>query len=624
MIRIGTPRQAPSFRSLVILSRLGLLLVLLAGCRQHAVDSAGCRSCHGEIEAVSASHASCISCHGGDGATRNKQKAHAAMYGPGNPSDWRTWDKSCGPCHPYQLERVRSTLMYTAAGMIRNIQLTWEGEDGKSYSSRGVKTFDEKGNPLDLRPVAELDNLSGELYRKFCSRCHVGNAIGDVYAAGHAAGCAACHFPYNETSTYEGTDLTVRGRAPHAISHKLEPLPGIQVCIRCHNRSGRIALSYQGLSDGNSSLVPTSNGRPGPVMFSGLRNAVHIAQDIHFAKGMECIDCHTSRDVMGDGYAYANMYLQTEVRCEDCHGGAEPPQWREIVRENDEAVRESRNYKVRMRPGMKMVVTGKGRSYSNVFVQDDKVYVLGKKSGKLHLSKVITGTPAHTIVGHGRLECYACHSRTVVQCYGCHTRYDKTQPGMDYIKGIETPGAFSETEDFRMLYPFPLALNQKGKISPVTPGCQTFVSVVEADGTLSKNEYIARFKGKPQLRFAPFYSHNTGTKAIGCAECHANPAFLGFGQHVVAGGDISGTLICEQSEEKPLDGFVTMKDGKVRAYSAITREHSRPLNGAEVKRTLAVNTCLVCHDKAADPIYRKGLDYRALRDTLHRRLLSGG
>ena len=624
MIRIGTPRQAPSFRSLVILSRLGLLLVLLAGCRQHAVDSAGCRSCHGEIEAVSASHASCISCHGGDGATRNKQKAHAAMYGPGNPSDWRTWDKSCGPCHPYQLERVRSTLMYTAAGMIRNIQLTWEGEDGKSYSSRGVKTFDEKGNPLDLRPVAELDNLSGELYRKFCSRCHVGNAIGDVYAAGHAAGCAACHFPYNETSTYEGTDLTVRGRAPHAISHKLEPLPGIQVCIRCHNRSGRIALSYQGLSDGNSSLVPTRNGRPGPVMFSGLRNAVHIAQDIHFAKGMECIDCHTSRDVMGDGYAYANMYLQTEVRCEDCHGGAEPPQWREIVRENDEAVRESRNYKVRMRPGMKMVVTGKGRPYSNVFVQDDKVYVLGKKSGKLHLSKVITGTPAHTIVGHGRLECYACHSRTVVQCYGCHTRYDKTQPGMDYIKGIETPGAFSETEDFRMLYPFPLALNQKGKISPVTPGCQTFVSVVEADGTLSKNEYIARFKGKPQLRFAPFYSHNTGTKAIGCAECHANPAFLGFGQHVVAGGDISGTLICEQSEEKPLDGFVTMKDGKVRAYSAITREHSRPLNGAEVKRTLAVNTCLVCHDKAADPIYRKGLDYRALRDTLHRRLLSGG
>ena len=597
---------------------------MLAGCRSEPADSAGCRSCHGGIEAVSASHTSCVSCHGGNGATGNREKAHATLRGPGNPSDWRVWDSSCGSCHPYQLGRVKSGLMYTATGMIRNIQLTWEGEDGRSYSSRGVRTFDEQGRSLELRPVGELDNLSGELYRKFCSRCHVGNAVGDVLAAGHAAGCAACHFPYNEQSTYEGPDLTVRGRGPHSASHRLEPLPGIQVCARCHNRSGRIALSYQGLSDGNSGQVPTKNGLPGPVMLSGLRNAVHIAPDIHFAKGLECIDCHTSRDIMGDGYSYANMYFQTEIRCEDCHGGAEPPHWREIDRENDEAVRESRNYRIPVRSGMRMILTGKGRPYSNVFVQEGKVWVQGKRSGKLHHSKVITGTPEHTIVGHGRLECYACHSRTVVQCYGCHTRYDKREAGMDYIKGVETAGAFSETEDYRMLYPFPLALNQKGRISPVTPGCQTFVTVVEPDGSLSKDDYIARFKGKPQLRFAPFFSHNTGTRAVGCAECHANPAFLGFGQHVAAGGDITGTFICEKSGEKPLDGFVTMKNGRVRAYSAITREGSRPLSGAEVKRTLAVNSCLVCHPSAKDPIYRKGIDHRALQDALHRRLLSGG
>ena len=601
---------------------LACLLLVSCGCRAQQTDSAGCRGCHGEIEVVSANHTSCISCHGGNGVTGDKQKAHALMYGPGNPSAWQSWDRSCGPCHPYQLGRVKSTLMYTAAGMIRNIQLTWEGEDGKSYSSRGVKGFDPTGKPLELKPVAELDNLSGELYRKFCSRCHVGSAIGDVAAAGHASGCAACHFPYNENSSYEGGDLTVRGRAPHSTSHTLEPLPGITVCSRCHNRSGRIALSYQGLSDGNSSLVPTKHGLPGPVLLSGGRNAVHIAPDIHFARGMECIDCHTSRDVMGDGYAYANMYLQTEIRCEDCHGGTEPPRWREITRENDEAVRESKNYRLPMRPGMKSLLTGKGRSYSNAFVQGGKVYVLGKRSGRLHLAKVITGTPAHTIVGHGRLECYACHSRTVVQCFGCHTLYDKSQPGMDYITGKESPGLFSETEDYRMLYPFPLALNQRGKISPVTPGCQTFVSVKEADGTLTKDEYISRFKGKSQLRFAPFYSHNSGTRAVGCSECHANPAFLGFGQHVAAGGDITGTLICDRSEEKPLDGFVTMINGTVRAYSGITREHSRPLNGAEVKRALAVNSCLVCHPTAGDPIYRKGVDHRVLQDSLHRRLLS--
>lgn len=358
-------------------------------------------------------------------------------------------------------------------------------------------------------------------------------------------------------------------------------------------------------------------------MTSGIRNLTHITGDVHFAAGMECIDCHTSRDVMGDGYAYQNMYLQTEVACEDCHGGIKDvPRYRTISRENDDALRESKNYKVPLTYGMKMIQTAKGRSYSNVFYQDNKIWLVGKKSGKLHESKVITGTPEHNIAGHQRLECYTCHSRSVPQCYGCHTTYDKQQNGYDFIKGADTQGSFSETEDYRMLYPFPLALNQRGRISPVTPGCQTFINVIEPDGTLSKSEYIAKFRGKQQLRFAPFYSHNTSKKAVGCADCHSNPAFLGFGQHLVEGNSIKGTLICELSDSKPLDGFLTMQDGKVRAYSAITRKNSRPLNQQEVQRTLAVNLCLICHTSAKDPIYRKRINYRDLDDTLHRRLLA--
>ncbi len=602
---------------------VSLFLSMVTACSLSPRPNAGCIACHAGIEHASASHPLCISCHGGNDRDRTKEGAHRGMFGPKNPSDAAHWEKSCGACHSYQLGRVRSNLMYSNGGMIRNIRLTWEGGAGGWYGSRPEEVFDGEGVLRRIRGVAELDGLSGELYRKFCSRCHIGTENGDAYASVHAAGCAACHFPYNETGTYQGKDGTMVGRAPYSASHALEPLPSIQVCARCHNRSGRIALSYQGLYDGNNGLVPTVGGEPGPVLLSGLRNAVHIAPDVHFAAGMECIDCHTSRDVMGDGYAYRNMYHQTEIRCEDCHGGADVPRYREITRENDEAVRESKGYRIQMRPGMRMIVTAKGRPYSNVFLRDGVVHVLGKRSGKLFTSKVITGTPEHSIVGHGRMECYACHSRTVVQCYGCHTKYDRTKPGMDFVKGVETPGEFSETEDYRMLYPFPLAVNQRARISPVTPGCQTFVTRVEADGTIAKNDYVATYKGRHQLRFAPFYSHNTGKKAIGCADCHANPAFLGFGQHVVEGGDISGTLLCENSADKPLDGFLTMEDGRVRAYAAITRENSRPLNGREVRRTLSVNICIVCHDRAKDPIYRKELDYRALDDALHRRLLSG-
>ena len=546
------------------------------------------------------------------------------MFGPANPSSPDNWEKSCGQCHRYQLERNKSNIMQSNAGIIRNIQLTWDGYDGNSYTTYGEKQFGADGKPFLTKPVAELDNLSGELYRKFCSRCHIGSRNAESYGSAHAAGCAACHFPWNDTATYQGNDRSMKGKAGHSASHTMTPLPDTQVCSRCHNRSGRIAFSYQGLYDGNNGLVPTSNGEAGPVSSSGARNLTSITPDVHFAAGMECIDCHTSRDVMGDGFAYRTMYLQTEISCQDCHGSAtEVPRYREITRENDEVLRESRSYKKPIKSGMQMIQTTKGRSYSNVFYKENSIWLQGKRSGKLHKSKVITGTPEHTIVGHGRLECYSCHSRTSVQCYGCHTMYDKGKPGMDFIKGEETAGAFSETEDYRMLYPFPLALNQRGLISPVTPGCQTFVTVVETDGSRSKSEYVSKFKGKQQLRFAPFYSHNSGKKAISCAECHGNPAFLGFGQHIVEGNSITGTFICERSDNKPLDGFMMMKAGRVSAYSAITRENARPLNGAEVKRTLEVNLCLPCHSKAKDPIYRKGLNQRALDDALHRRLLSG-
>ena len=49
---------------------------------------------------------------------------------------------------------------------------------------------------------------------------------------------------------------------PHARD---EGLPPMEACLACHQRSGRHALSYQGLMDGNNGLVPTKGGGPGPL-----------------------------------------------------------------------------------------------------------------------------------------------------------------------------------------------------------------------------------------------------------------------------------------------------------------------------------------------------------------------
>ncbi len=581
---------------------------LLGGCQSDQPESQ-CVRCHANLELASPSHADCVACHGADASIADKDEAHELMFGPRNPSSPQFWEKSCGACHQYQLKRMQANLMFTNTGFIKNIRLTWEGGHTGLYATSGQKNFNAQGEPVVLQDVTELDNMAGELYRKYCSLCHVASETHQSWRASHASGCAACHFPFNNNATYQGSDLAMRGKWPHSVTHQMAVLPNDEVCFHCHNRSGRIALSYQGLNDGNNGSVPIKDAFP-LNFISGARNVTHIQADIHHDKGLECIDCHTSRDVMGDGYVYENMYLQTEISCEDCHGsGSVAPQFAAVTRENAAAVRESRGYKHQVQMGDNLVQTAKGRSYSNVFYRDGQVLVVGKRNGVEHVSKVITGTAEHQIVGHQRLECYACHTASVPQCFGCHTQYDKSQNGYDFVKEEETAGAFSEQEDYRSLYPFPLALDQRGKIAPLTPGCQTFISVIDENGTMVKQEYVTEFKGKKQLRFAPFYSHNTIAKAVGCSECHADPAFLGFGQHVVAGQSIESTLLCEHGDDVPLDGFMLMQQGNIESFAAVVREHSRPLNEQEVRRVLAVNQCLVCHDDPRDSIYQQAIDY---------------
>lgn len=176
----------------------------------------------------------------------------------------------------------------------------------------------------------------------------------------------------------------------------------------------------------------------------------------------------------------------------------------------------------------------------------------------------------------------------------------------------------------RTLFPFPLALNREGRISTVTPGCQTFVTVVDSAGNVLRDDEVLHFRGRRQLRFAPFFGHNLGTRAIGCAVCHGDPTFLGFGQHVVEDGVPQPTLLCEKNPHRALDGFLAAEGDSIAAYSAVSRPGGRPLAEGEIRSVWRVNLCLICHDKAADPIYRRPLDFGALGDSLHTALLSGG
>lgn len=613
---------------------LSIILIIVAVCSgayylglKSSEPAVGCEisGCHEGIEHVSKNHEfACIVCHGGNDKTADKNIAHKDMTGGRNPSDTKVWGVTCGKCHKYQYDRVSSTLMFTNTGMIKNSQLAWDDYKDNLYSSHGAIGFDDEGKRAFRAPVDNLDALSGELYRKFCSACHIGYENFAGYRSHHSSGCSACHFNHADDGLYAGGDKSLKGRGPYPEKHVIDPLPTDDVCMTCHNRSGRIALSYQGLYDGNNSLVPTKDGYPGPELIDGVRNVRHMEADIHHDKGMECIDCHTSRDVMGDGYMYENMYKQIETACDDCHGTENAlPKTAKITSESAQAIIESANYAVKAEFGDEMVLTSKGRMYSNVKKENGKYYLYTKRKGKKMEIKTIKGSGDHGVTGHGRMECYTCHSQTVIQCYGCHTTYDKSGKMADLIKGRETEGEFSELEDFRSFFPFPLGLNQRGKISPVTPGCQTLLTVIDKDGKKVVDDKIFRFRGKDNFKFAPFYSHNTGTKAISCETCHTTLAFAGFGQGLVSVSqkNITSTYLCDKCE-KPLDALYTMNGGKMSVTSDVVRENSRLLNLKEIGNMINANRCITCHKRGDKRIYGKKIDYsRVLSDTVHSRLL---
>ncbi len=63
-----------------------------------------------------------------------------------------------------------------------------------------------------------------------------------------------------------------------------------QICLKCHSRQAREKALYPGV-------------------------------DVHYSKGMTCMNCHTKKEMHGDGTSYASWLDPgaTEVRCENCH-----------------------------------------------------------------------------------------------------------------------------------------------------------------------------------------------------------------------------------------------------------------------------------------------------------------
>ena len=369
-------------------------------------------------------------------------------------------------------------------------------------------------------------------------------------------------------------------------------------CFGCHSRSGRISLSYDGWHEANP-VPPAGSGTVVRRLDDG-RDVVQVSPDAHAKKGMLCIDCHTSREVMGDGARHARQLDQAHVACEDCHA-TQGLSSVELSRADEESRRLVTLRKLAT-TDLVLVATRTGDVLINTRVDADGTGHLMKKAdgGRLELRapRPECGAPSHA-----RVSCIGCHTAWAPRCPTCHTRFDPDGDGYDHLDDRVTKGEWLESGGGFAPVPPTLGLRRIGPTggARATPEAyEPFIPGMIA--TLDKRGASAG-AGEPIFRrwYSRTFSHTVTKAGRTCLSCHNDPVALGYGEgrlEFLSAGPREGrwrfTPAHANAEDGlPADAWVGFL--QTRTGSVSTRDDVRPLSVEEQRRVLAVGACLTCH-----------------------------
>ena len=655
-----------------------------------------CITCHNGISNVSPSHPpefGCSVCHGGEPESLDKDQAHATLiYDPAagtgkrNPSSLLVVEQSCGQlyCHAghkdedrNHVKRVKKSMMNTMAGVVSGLRYQWAAQSRKTARYGTLSIADTDGSiPKNQGALKKLEKLpffsavtipkpilsqgtpialslhpADQLLRKKCLQCHLDSppAKGQY----RSQGCAACHFEYSPKGLYEGKDPTVSTTEPgHARFHKISSIPSRSTCVQCHRAFSLQTLSNEAHEELEASkqIEPTNQIETQAtvdtpeVIKSNIVNRIknfplfvekgQVIKDVHTARGMDCTDCHTLSDIMGDGNLYSKQHEAVESRCETCHGdGLTYPSISKITQANDPAIRVSKHYKGGAnKVDDWMAVSAHNRKVNNVKVQNGRIVAIGKQTGKVHEVPLVKDyLDAHSIPQHqSRLECSACHARWVVQCPGCHQSI-----GPD-------PAPAPESHFFDIGEPA-LMIGPRGKVAPMLMQPERHLTVTDERANEipilgrkgNKRGYYREWAftnphgtSGSNLAYA-LNPHSIQKQARSCTSCHLSPETLGLGTGDIKIGknstgknDFIDTLdrtdkILKTSQFDP-QAKVSMRG---EPLAGTDQPKARTFNQEEIIRILRVGNCIPCHDRYNDPVYQDiNQSYAFARTMDHRRL----
>jgi len=554
-----------------------------------------CLQCHLNTKGYSKHHnperIGCTSCHLGNPNSTNKEESHKGMVLiPGNLSDAK---QTCGKCHPSELIKIENSLMTTNSGLVAVDKYIFGEADSPDYQYH----------------IKNIKNSAADKHlRDLCANCHLGaekEEFGAINLLSRGGGCNACHLNYSERSK---NDLMRYLNSDKEIVPIYHPSTDIFMdnthCLGCHSRSSRISTNYEGWQE---TLLDEKEvfEKDGFKVFEDKRVYKYNGEDIHHTKGLLCIDCHSSHEVMGDGNNYTHEEQAVKLQCSDCHFKNKPNTIAyESLDYESLLVFSLREYSHSEKPIL--VAEKDNHPLVNTYVDSSgNAFLIGKKDGTIFnlnpQSKVCSRDNAHKNVA-----CSTCHSSWTSRCIGCHNEFDENEiKAFDLLDRKYVKGQWKEyVAEFSSSLPaMGVRENSEGKlIEPAIPGMIMTIDKGSFTGKTNKTDLSFH------RLYAPNSPHTTTKDVRDCKSCHTNPTAIGFGNgeliFTINKGKGKWTFTPEYelnpNDSLPEDAWIPfLKDVSSDVVNS-TRLDFRPFTVEEQQQLLLVGACLQCHSEDSE------------------------
>ncbi|MCA2001080.1 MAG: hypothetical protein LDL51_04360 [Chloroflexi bacterium] len=357
-----------------------------------------CLTCHADLPEISASHPvesfGCVICHGGERLALDADLAHRSMRGGSNPSDLSVAEESCGGanCHSGSraeerdhIQRVKTSIQSTYAGAIASIRYTF-GAQADLTPLFGVLTVSDEETKTGIKALTAFDSSAEEnpSIQKFgaeCLSCHINAAPREGAAYARQTGCAACH---------------------SVGKHQMTTAIPYTQCNTCHNR-GNYDLRTMTFAERTDHSTVRLYDYYQP-----------IAQFVKCEYTLDCADCHTRNEAMGDGDIHADQASIQYVQCKTCHGTlTEPPLTKTLTDPNDIVFRMSfLNPVMDLKLGDTIIVTEQGEPLWNTRQLPDGTFeMVGKATKQYFTFKPVMGTGCRQNPDQQESRyCHECHA----------------------------------------------------------------------------------------------------------------------------------------------------------------------------------------------------------------------